>query len=42
MDFLDGSLDGSNDGKREGLFPGDLLVSIDGKVLGPDEGIKLG
>ena len=32
----------SNDGKIEGLFLGDSLGYINGKVLGYDEGIKLG
>ena len=39
---LDGSFDGSNDGKLEGLFLVGSLVYTDGKVLGSDEGIKLG
>ena len=42
MGSLDGSLDCSNDGKHEGFLLGDLLESIDGKVLVSYEGIKLG
>ena len=36
------SLDGSNDFKLEGLLLGDSLVFISGKLLGSDEGIKMG
>ena len=37
-----GSFDGSNDGKLEGLFLGGSGKYNDGKVLGSDEGIKMG
>ena len=39
---LYGSVDGSNYLKIEVLLLGDSLVYTDGKVLGYDEGIKLG
>ena len=42
LEFLDGSFDGSNDDKLEGLLIVDSLVSTHGKVLGYNEGIKLG
>ena len=41
-DILDGSLDGSNDGKLEGLLLGGSKGSTDCRVIGSDEGIKLG
>ena len=42
IDSLYGSFDGSIDVKAEELFLGDSLGSTDNKVLGSDEGIKLG
>ena len=42
LESLNGSFDGSNDGKFEKLLLVESLVSTDGKVLGSDEGIKLG
>ena len=39
---LDGYLDGYNYGNLEGLFVGGSLGYIDDKVIGSDEGIKLG
>ena len=41
-DLLDGNIDGSNDGKLESLLLGDSLGFTDGKVIGSDEGIKMG
>ena len=42
MGSLYGSFDASNDGNLEGLLLGDSLGSTGVKVLGSDEGIKLG
>ena len=42
LSALYGSLDSSNYVKIEGLLLGDSLGSTGGKVLGSDEGIKLG
>ena len=42
MGYLDGYVDGYNDGKLGVLLIGGSLVYTDGKVLGSDEGIKLG
>ena len=39
---LDGFFDGSNDGKLDRLLLIYSLVYTDGKVIGSDEGIKLG
>ena len=41
LGYLDGSFDGSNYGKIEGLLIADLLRSIDDKVIGSYEGIKM-
>ena len=42
LGYLYGSFDGSNDGNIEGLFLGGSLGFTISKVLGSDEGIKLG
>ena len=39
---LDGSFGGSNDDNLEGLLLENLLVYTGGKVIGSDEGMKLG
>ena len=40
--YLDESFDDYNESKVEGLFREGSFLSTDGKVLGSDEGIKLG
>ena len=42
MGSLDGSFDVSNDGNLKGLLNVESMGFTDGKVLGSDEGIKLG
>ena len=42
MDYSDVSFDGSSSGNIKGLFIGGSLGSTDSKVIGSDEGIKLG